>query len=84
MIESYLNDDLRSHRKPLCVGLAIERAVDFLAEPERLVFGGDLEDAAAGQVHLVKRLHGGQTGSAALVGVAHLRSVAVSGLRHCA
>ena len=52
------------------IGLAVERAVDFLAEPEGLVFGGDLEQAAAGDIHLVERLHGRQPGCAALVGLA--------------
>src|SRR5690606_4880323 len=56
--------------EPLRVRLAILRAVHFLAEAELLVFGGNLEDAAAGDVHLVEGLHGGQPRRAALVGVA--------------
>ena len=66
-----LDDAGEDGAEPLRVGLAIERAVDFLAEPEGLVFGGDLEHAAAGDVHLVERLHGRQPGGAALVGLPH-------------
>src|SRR5690606_11580336 len=56
--------------EPLGVGLAVLRAVHLLAEAELLVFGGDLEDAGAGHVHLVERLHGREPGRAALVGLA--------------
>ena len=77
-----LDDAGQDGAEPLRVGLAVERAVDFLAEPERLVFGGDLEQAAAGDVHLVERLHGRQPGGAPLVGLPDGRLIAAGGLRH--
>src|SRR5690606_13829372 len=48
---------------------------------ECLVFGGDLQEAAAGDVHLVERLHRSQPRRAALVRLAYVRLVA-SCLRH--
>ena len=45
-------------------------ALDLAAEPMAFEFGQDLVQAGAGKIHLVKRLHRGESGSASFVGLA--------------
>ena len=46
------------------------RAFDLAAEPMAFELGHDVVKAGAGKIHLIKRLHGGEPGGAALVGLA--------------
>src|SRR5690606_19357 len=65
--------------KPLWIGLTVVLAVEFLAQPECLVFGRRLQHAAAGQIHLVQRLDGCEAGRTPLVGNAPFR-LALAGI----
>src|SRR5690606_39752049 len=67
--------------QPLRIGLAIKRAVHLLAKAEGLVFGRGFQQAGAGDIHLVERLHGRQARGAALVGRAG-RSAGSPGIAH--
>ena len=53
----------------------ILHAFDFAAEPMLFELGHDLVQAGAGEIHLVKRLHRGEPGGAALVGLARFFGV---------
>src|SRR5262245_3271073 len=54
----------------------ILRALDLAAHPVALEFGKDFVEAAAGQIHLIERLHGGKSGSAPLIRLAGILIVA--------
>ena len=58
------------------------RAFDLAAEPMALELGQNLVQAGAGEVHLVKRLHGGEPRRAALVGLARFSRSGLAATRH--
>ena len=67
-----VHDDAGEDRaKPLRVGFAIDRAIDFAAQPMGLILSCDLKQAGPSHIHLVERLHRGKTRSAALVRLAN-------------
>src|SRR5690606_3936682 len=76
-----LNHAGKDGAEPLRIGLAIKRAVHLLAKAEGLVFGRGFQQAGAGDIHLVERLHGSQARGAALVGRAG-RSAGSPGIAH--
>ncbi len=53
----------------------ILHAFDFAAEPMLFELGHDLVHAGAGEIHLIERLHRGEPGGAALVGLARFLGV---------